>query len=125
MSDAAPSTPRQTTPIDAIAEKWVTTMADLDPDVAIWVGIPGRLGEYADYSPAGRDAELAAGNAVIAELEGATPVDSVDEVTKTDLLAELKLSAEYHAAKLHERDVNVIASPAQGIRDTFDLMPTA
>lgn len=125
MSDATPSSPRQPTPIDAIAEKWVTTMADLDPDVAVWVGIPGRLGEYADYSPAGHDAQLAAGNAVIAELEAATPSDSVDDVTKTDLLAELRLSAEYHAAKLHERDVNVIASPAQGIRDTFDLMPTA
>jgi len=125
MSDSTSSSARQPTPIDAIAEKWVTTMADLNPDVAVWVGIPGRLGEYADYSPAGQDAELAAGNAVIAELESATPVDSVDEVTKTDLLAELRLSAEYHAAKLHERDVNVIASPAQGIRDTFDLMPTA
>jgi len=125
MSDATSSSPRQSTPIDAIAEKWVTTLADLDPDVAVWVGIPGRLGEYADYSPAGQEAQLAAGNAVIAELEAAKPVDSVDEVTKTDLLAELRLSAEYHAAKLHERDVNVIASPAQGIRDTFDLMPTA
>jgi len=125
MSASTSSSARQPTPIDAIAEKWVTTMADLNPDVAVWVGIPGRLGEYADYSPAGQDAELAAGNAVIAELESATPVDSVDEVTKTDLLAELRLSAEYHAAKLHERDVNVIASPAQGIRDTFDLMPTA
>ena len=125
MSDATPSSPRQSTPIDAIAEKWVTTMADLDPDVAVWVGIPGRIGEYADYSPAGQDAQLAAGNAVIAELQGATPLDSVDEVTKTDLLAELTLSAEYHAAKLHERDVNVIASPAQSLRDVFDLMPTA
>ncbi|MEO6533266.1 MAG: DUF885 domain-containing protein [Pseudolysinimonas sp.] len=125
MSDAAPSSPRPTTPIDAIAENWVTTMADLDPDVAVWVGIPGRLGEYADYSPAGQEAQLAAGNAVIAELEAATPVDSVDVVTKTDLLSELRLSAQYHAAKLHERDVNVIASPAQSIRETFDLMPTA
>ena len=125
MSDAASSSPRQPTPIDAIAEKWVTTMAELDPDIAIWVGIPGRLGEYADFSPAGQEAQLAAGNAVIAELEAATPVDSVDTVTKTDLLAELRLSAEAHAAKLHERDVNVIASPAQGIRDVLDLMPTA
>ena len=125
MSDAASSSPRQPTPIDAIAEKWVTTMAELDPDIAIWVGIPGRLGEYADFSPAGQEAQLAAGNAVIAELEAATPVDSVDTVTKTDLLAELRLSSEAHAAKLHERDVNVIASPAQGIRDVLDLMPTA
>ena len=125
MSDATPSFPRQSTPIDAIAEKWVTTLAELDPDVANWVGIPGRLGEYADFSPAGHDAMRAAEKAVIAELESATPVDSVDRVTQTDLLAELRLSGEAHAAKLHERDVNVIASPAQGIREVFDLMPTS
>jgi uncharacterized protein (DUF885 family) len=125
MTDATPSSPRQSTPIDAIAEKWVTTLADLDPDVANWVGIPGRLGEYADYSPAGHDAMLAAEREVIAQLESATPQDSVDEVTRTDLLADLRLSGESHAAKLHERDVNVIASPAQGIREVFDLMPTA
>lgn len=119
------SSPRQSTPIDAIAEKWVTTYADLDPDVANWIGIPGRVGEYADLSPAGHDTMRAAQKAVIAELESATPVDSVDEVTKTDLLAELRLSGESHDAKLHERDVNVIASPAQGIREVFDLMPTA
>ncbi|MFC5501642.1 DUF885 domain-containing protein [Lysinimonas soli] len=125
MSDSTTPSSRPSTPIDAIAEKWVVTLADLDPDVANWVGIPGRLGEYADYSPAGHEAQLAAGNAVIAELEAAAPVDEVDVATKTDLLAELRLSAEAHAAKLHERDVNVIASPAQGIREVFDLMPTA
>ncbi len=125
MTEASPASPRQSTPIDAIAENWVTTLADLDPDVANWVGIPGRLGEYGDYSPAGHDAMLAAQNAVISQLEAATPVDSVDQVTKTDLLSDLRLSAEAHAAKLHERDVNVIASPAQGIREVFDLMPTA
>ena len=125
MTDATPSSPRQSTAINAIAEKWVTTLADLDPDVATWVGIPGRLGEYTDYSPAGHDRMQEAERAVIAELEAATPVDSVDQVTKTDLLADLRLSGESHAAKLHERDVNVIASPAQGIRDVFDLMPTS
>jgi uncharacterized protein (DUF885 family) len=125
MTDATPSSPRQSTPIDAIAEKWVTTLADLDPDVANWVGIPGRLGEYGDYSPAGHAAMLAAERAVIAELEAETPQDSVDQATKTDLLAELRLSGESYAAKLHERDVNVIASPAQGIREVFDLMPTS
>ncbi|CAN5530240.1 DUF885 domain-containing protein [soil metagenome] len=125
MTDATPSSSRRSTPIDAIAEKWVTTLAELDPDVANWVGIPGRLGEYADYSPAGHDAMRAAEHAVARELESATPHDSVDEVTKTDLLSELRLSGESYAAKLHERDVNVIASPAQGIREVFDLMPTS
>jgi uncharacterized protein (DUF885 family) len=116
---------RKPTPIDAIAEDWVTTLADLDPDIAIWIGIPGRHGEYADQSPAGHEARLAAAKHVIARLEETPTVDAIDEVTKTDLLADLRLSVEESDAGLFKRDVNVIASPAQGLRDVFDLMPHA
>src|SRR5690606_12017245 len=38
---------------------------------------------------------------------------------------EARLSLEAHDARLHLRDLNVIASPAQEIRDAFDLMPTS
>ena len=60
MSDAAtPETSaRPTTAIDEIAENWVTTLADLVPDVAIWIGIPGRTGEFADLSPAGHERRI-------------------------------------------------------------------
>jgi hypothetical protein len=46
-------------------------------------------------------------------------------VTRADLLNELQLSVESYEAKLHLRDLNVLASPAQEIRETFDLMPHA
>ena len=116
---------RPTTPIDAIAERWVETLVDLVPDVAIYIGVPGRTGEYGDLSPAGHDRLADASRALVRELEAAEPVDAVDEVTRTDLLAESRLSLEAHEAKLHLRDLNVIASPAQEIRESFDLMPTA
>ena len=116
---------RPTTPIDAIAERWVDTLVDLVPDVAIYIGVPGRTGEYGDLSPAGHDRLADASRALVRELEAAEPVDAVDEVTRTDLLAESRLSLEAHEAKLHLRDLNVIASPAQEIRESFDLMPTA
>lgn len=122
MTDA-PS--RKPTAIDEIAENWVTTMVDLDPDVAIWVGLPGRIGEIGDTSPAGHERYIAEAKKVIAALEAATPVDDVDEVTKTDIASELGLEVRASEAKLFERDLNVIASPAQGIRDIFDLMPHA
>ncbi|CAN5352275.1 DUF885 domain-containing protein [soil metagenome] len=124
MTDAAQPA-RETTAIDAIAEHWVTTLIDLNPDVAIWIGVDGRLGEYADLSPAGQEVQLEASKKVIAQLESATPVDDVDRVTQTDLLADLRLGVESHEARLHLRDLNVIASPAQEIRETFDLMPHA
>ena len=123
MTDAQPT--RTPTPIDAIAEEWITTLVHLDPDVAIWIGLPGRTGEFADLSPDGHAQRIVATQKVIAQLDAATPVDETDVVTRTDLSSDLRLAVESYEAKLHERDVNVIASPAQGIRETFDLMPTA
>jgi uncharacterized protein (DUF885 family) len=116
---------RETTAIDAIAEDWVKTLIDLNPDVAIWIGTEGRLGEYADLSPAGHEALIDASKAVIDRLHRADAVDDVDRVTRADLLADLQLSVESFEANLHLRDLNVIASPSQEIRETFDLMPHA
>jgi uncharacterized protein (DUF885 family) len=115
---------RTPTEIDAIAEDWVTTLADLDPSVATWIGIPGRLDEYEDLSPEGHERLMDEVRRVRARLEKATPADDVDGVTRTDLLSDLDLTLESDAAGVWLRDVNVIASPAQGIRDILDLMPT-
>jgi uncharacterized protein (DUF885 family) len=125
MANDAPQPTRQTTPIDAIAEEWVTTLIDLVPEIGIYIGVGEPSGRVSDTSPAGHEALAAAGEAVIAKLEKAEPVDHIDRVTKTDLLSELRLEQESHAANLHLRDLNVIASPAQELREVFDLMPTA
>ena len=61
-----PEPTRPTTAIDAIAEEWVTTVADLDPDIAVWIGIPGRHGEYADLSPAGHSRLVTAAKPAVA-----------------------------------------------------------
>ncbi len=115
---------RTPTAIDAIAEEWVTTLAELDPAIATWIGIPGRLDEYEDLSPVGHARATDAAKAVLVKLDTAVVVDDVDWVTKTDLHNELTLQLESDAAGLWLRDVNVIASPAQSIRDILDLMPT-
>ena len=121
MTDA---TNRPSTKIDQIAEDWVATMVDLDPDTAIWMGVDGRIGEIGDHSPAGHAAYVAAAKKVVAALSAETPVDEVDEVTKTDIVSELELEIASSDAGYHLRDLNVIASPAQVIREIFDLMPT-
>ncbi|MEO8095809.1 MAG: DUF885 domain-containing protein, partial [Pseudolysinimonas sp.] len=74
---------------------------------------------------AGHEALVEAERAVIRKLETTDPIDDVDRVTKTDLLADLGLALESSEAQLQLRDLNVIASPSQDLRETFDLMPTA
>jgi len=110
--------------IDAIAEGWVSTIVDLDPDTAIWIGVEGRIGEIGDYSPEGHERYLAEAKKVLAALDAEAPVDDVDRVTKSDLAAQLELEIASSDAGYHVRDLNVIASPSQGIREIFDLMPT-
>jgi uncharacterized protein (DUF885 family) len=115
---------RQPTAVDAVAEAWVDTQLDLYPEFRVYLGRPGREGEYADYSPAGTERAIAETRRALEEIRSARPVDAVDDVTKMDLERELQLTVDKHEAGFDQRDLNVIASPAQELRDIFDLMPT-
>jgi len=117
--------PRQSTPIDAIAEGWVETLVQLRPEVGTYIGRTDVGDRYGDYSPAGHEAYIEAASRTLAELRAAAPVDAVDRVTQTDLSAELELDLASSEAGLHYRDLNVIASPSQELREVYDLMPTA
>ncbi|MCY7412456.1 MAG: DUF885 domain-containing protein, partial [Salinibacterium sp.] len=67
--------------IDGIAEDWVTTLAELDPAVATWIGMPGRLDEYEDLSPDGHQRLVDETRKVLARLATATSVDDTDWIT--------------------------------------------
>ena len=116
---------RTPTPIDRIAEDWVDTLVDLDPTVGTYIGRTESDGRFGDYSPDGLEHGVDMARSFIARLDAAAPVDDVDVVTRTDLRSSLALDVESAEAGLPLRDLNVIASPAQGIREVFDLMPTA
>ncbi len=115
---------RTPSPIDQIADAWVDTLAELSPGLATYIGRFEHNGRLDDFSPAGHERTVAAARETLSRLEAAEPVDQVDVVTQADLAGELRLQLELHDAGAHLRDVNVIASPAQEIRNTFDLMPT-
>jgi len=115
---------RVPTAVDRVAEQWVDTICELNPDARIWLGRDGDVTGFADLSPEGAAADREAVVRVLADLNAAEPVDDVDRVTKMDLSRELTLALEMHDARWNLRDLNNIASPAQGLRDIFDLMPT-
>ncbi|MWV49820.1 DUF885 family protein [Rathayibacter sp. VKM Ac-2803] len=117
-------TSRQPTAVDLVAERWVDTLVELDPTIGTYIGRAESGGRLGDLSPEGRARSREAVTAALVELEAATPVDAVDRVTVADLGSELRLTLEAHDAQLPLRDLNVIASPPQELRDVFDLMPT-
>ena len=123
-SSPARQSPRTTSPIDAIAERYVDVIARLDPLAATSMGIAGHDGEMTDFSPAGLAARSAAARAVLAELDTQSPTDAVDEVTRRAMRERLGLELELDDAGEWLGNLNNIASPVQQLREVFDLMPT-
>ncbi len=120
MSDA----PRTPTAIDALADEWVDTLSELYPTLATYIGRNEYNDRYPDMSPEGADRTADAVKATKRALQALEPVDAIDEVTKADLLGELSLDEELHESAWHLRDINVIDSAAQEVRQIYDLMPT-
>lgn len=116
---------RPTTAIDAAANRYTARLLELDPGFATELGHPGRETEYRDHSPTGLEAFAEAARTALAELAALEPADSVDTVTLHAMRERLGLELELHATGWPLAELNNIASPAQGIRAIFDLMPTA
>lgn len=114
--------------MDAVAERYLDTLAELDPCAATELGIKGADRDYdadiTDYSPDGVQARAAAARSTLRELDDVSPVDDVDAVTVAALRERLGVTVELHKAGLDLGELNVIASPLQAMRDVFDLMAT-
>jgi uncharacterized protein (DUF885 family) len=122
-TDAQPS--RTPTAIDAIADRYVRTIARLNPLAATAMGLSGYDHLMTDFSPAGHRAQADAARAVLAELDAASPQDDTDAVTLAAMRERIGLELELHEADELLGQLNNIASPVQELRDVFDLMPTA
>lgn len=119
------TTPRTPSAIDKVAEEWVDTLVDLVPTLGTYIGRNDANDRYGDLSPDGQEQYANEVRKTLRALENLTPADAVDEVTKADLSSELTLDLELHDAQWHLRDLNVIESATQDIRQVYDLMPTA
>ena len=116
--------PREATRIDAIAEDYVRRLTALDPLEATSLGLPGHEDELPDLSPRGHLARAEAAMEAVAHLTELEATDEVDVVTMAAMSERLGLDAELYMSGEMGRQLNVIHSPVQTLRDVFDLMPT-
>ncbi|MBB2985490.1 uncharacterized protein (DUF885 family) [Terracoccus luteus] len=114
---------RERTDVDAIAERYLDALVQLSPITATSLGVPGHDHELDDLSPEGNAAAARLRERTLAELGRATPADDVDRVTVAAMTERLGLAQERWQAGFDDMSLNVIASPLQGVRDVFDLMP--
>jgi uncharacterized protein (DUF885 family) len=116
---------RKPTAIDQIADSYLDWMVDESPSYATYIGRPGGEDKLDDESPAAAAKSASKAAEVLRQLAATDAVDDTDRVTKDAMQRTLQLGIDTYDAGLWRRNLNVIASPAQGIREIFDLSPTA
>ena len=116
---------RKPTQIDQIAESYLDWMVAESPTFATYIGRPGGDDKLDDESPEAAAKSAAKAAEVLRQLAATDAVDDTDRVTKDAMQRTLQLGIDTYDAGLWRRNLNVIASPAQGIREIFDLAPTA
>ena len=109
--------------LDAIADSYVTAMAEADPFFATSIGVPGHDHEVSDLSPAGFEAAARLRSETLARIAGVEDQDDVDAVTRAAMLERLGLEDELDRGGAGRAQVNNIASPLQS-QAILDLMPT-
>ena len=122
MTATTPS--RTRTDVDEIADAYFDAGMALDPISATATGVRGFDHLLTDYSPQAdaERADLARGT--LARLASATPADAVDRVTVAAMTERLGIQVELFDAGATTGELNNLASPAQSLRDVFDLMGT-
>ena len=116
---------REQSKLDLLGEEWVKTLVDLSPEFATYAGFKVGEDRLEDTSPEAAAHHNQLQKEMLARVEATEIQDDVDKVTKLAMTSTLKLSGEIYDSGMWRRDLNPIASPAQGIRDIFDLSPTA
>jgi uncharacterized protein (DUF885 family) len=116
---------RVPTAVDRAADAYFDAVVAASPMTATHLGIARHQDEIDDLSLDGLREQSTLRRRALAELDGATPVDDVDRATVAVMRERLGLAEEIHTAGCEEMDLNVLASPLQEVRGTFDHMPTA
>jgi uncharacterized protein (DUF885 family) len=113
------------TPGYELAHRYVEDWAALDPVDAAAQGVLGYDTEMTDYSPDGIDARAELNRTYLRKI-AEVPVESdADCIAAVVMANRLEVNRDQHAAEERLRDLRIIGSPVQAIRQVFDLMPRA
>jgi uncharacterized protein (DUF885 family) len=109
--------------VHRIADAYVDDYVRLSPTTATDLGIPGYDDQWPDLSPDGCAARNDLARRALRDVADATPADESEQVAKAVFTERLGVGVELYEAGLVDGDLNVLASPPQELRSTFDLMP--
>jgi uncharacterized protein (DUF885 family) len=110
--------------IDEIADRYVERAAALNPIDATFCGVAGYDDRLPDLSPDGFRAQADLQRSTLAELRAAQPASADEQVARDAMVERLGLAVEFYDTGESTRELNVISSALQGVRQVFDLMST-
>jgi uncharacterized protein (DUF885 family) len=111
-----------------LADRYTEAYFELDPVAATFVGARGHDDALTDYSPEGGAARAELARRTLAELGGLLAGGAPDELDRrcaTLLRERLDAQLALHDHGDERRYLANIGSPAQDLREVFDVMPTA
>lgn len=116
--------PEVTPTVDEVAEAYVVGYAALDPVAATRFGIVGHESEMTDFGPDGVAARAELARRARLEVLAARPADARERVAAEVMVERLTADLDAYDAGEWKRDLNVLFSPLQQVRESFDLMAT-
>ena len=106
-----------------IADGFVDTLAELNPIVATYLGVPGYDHLMPDFSPEASDRSNAAEKDVLRRIQAERAVTVRERRCSETVQEEMSWSIDQHELGLHYSGMNILHSPVQSLRQIFDLMP--
>lgn len=106
-----------------IADKYVDDITSLEPALATALGVPGHEREMPNLSPEGPARVAALNRRTVSDLEAASLEGDDDRIARDVMLERLGVSLTTFDSGEYYRALRNIASPLQGVRQVFDLMP--
>jgi len=106
-----------------ISDEYVGCFAALDPIAATSIGVTGYDHLLTDYSPSGTEARAELACTTLSALDAASITDDRDRIAAAVMQERLRTALDLYEHGERLRDVRVIGSPLQSIRQCFDLMP--
>ncbi len=106
-----------------IADRYVDDIATLEPALATALGITGHDHEMPNLSPEGPGKVAELNRETLRRLDEAKDESDTDRVARAVIQERLGVSLDTYEAGEYLRALRNIASPLQGVRQVFDLMP--
>ena len=106
-----------------IADRYVDDIAALQPSLATALGIAGHDHEMTDLSPEGPGKVAELNRNTLRQLDEAADESEADRVAREVMQERIGVSLDTYEAGEYLRALRNIASPLQGVRQVFDLMP--